>query len=199
VLYDGRIEDADKTDKTEAFFAERAAEELWREHHEAVLTDWVGRFPGTRPSLWWRFDAPRMPEGAFPGCYYDGTLPEPRQRLGGVGTPAFEALANVPRFAFGLPVDWVTEFDVAYYNGRSVDADGNQLTRQDGATPYREGDFTGLAPSESFPPVFESQAAYLRRHNLLLLTEQSRLRPADFKPEMLRRIADDGVLLPPVA
>lgn len=37
----------------------------------------------------------------------------------------------------------------------------------------------------SNPPVFESQATFLQRHNLLTTSELRRLRPADFEPETL--------------
>lgn len=32
--------------------------ELWRAHRSRVLAWWIGKHPGTRPELWWRFDAP---------------------------------------------------------------------------------------------------------------------------------------------
>jgi hypothetical protein len=35
------------------------------------------------------------------------------------------------------------------------------------------------------PPIFESQAAYLDRHDLLLPKEKKRLRETDFEPERL--------------
>ena len=34
------------------------AETLWREHRDQVLEDWIKKHPGTRPSQWWRFEAP---------------------------------------------------------------------------------------------------------------------------------------------
>jgi hypothetical protein len=45
----------------------------------------------------------------FPGCYYDGKLPEPRKRTGGTGTPAHEVRAVVPSFEYGLPtvLGWI--------------------------------------------------------------------------------------------
>ena len=78
----------------------------------------------------------------FPGCYYDGKLPEPRKRTGGTGTPAHEVQAVVPSFEYGLPTVW-----------GGLDGDD--------------------------PPIFESQAAYLKHHGLLLAGEERR---ADFEP-----------------
>jgi hypothetical protein len=31
---------------------------LWNAHRAVVLAWWVREHPGTRPSLWWRFEAP---------------------------------------------------------------------------------------------------------------------------------------------
>src|SRR5260370_42451741 len=42
----------------------------------------------------------------FPGCYYDGKLPEPRKRTGGTSTPAHEVQAVGPSFQYGLPTGW---------------------------------------------------------------------------------------------
>ena len=31
--------------------------EIWEQHREQVLADWIVRHPGTRPWCWWRFDS----------------------------------------------------------------------------------------------------------------------------------------------
>ena len=51
----------------------------WNEVRDEILAAWIATAPGTRPSHWWRFDAPRQQLGNFPDCYYDGKLPEPRR------------------------------------------------------------------------------------------------------------------------
>jgi len=33
-------------------------EELWRAYRDDVMVEWIRARPGTRPRLWWRFDAP---------------------------------------------------------------------------------------------------------------------------------------------
>ena len=43
----------------------RPLEQVWREHADEVIAHHIRRNPGTRPPLWWKYDAP-----------------EPRQRLG---------------------------------------------------------------------------------------------------------------------
>ena len=35
----------------------------WSEHRAALLASWVEKHPGTRPQAWWRYDAPREPQG----------------------------------------------------------------------------------------------------------------------------------------
>lgn len=75
----------------------------WEQHREAVMAEWDA--PGCRPWAWWKYDAPRIPAGRWPGCFYDGTLPEPRRFIGGSGCPKHERLAYVPASSFGI-WDW---------------------------------------------------------------------------------------------
>jgi hypothetical protein len=81
-------------------------QELWQLHREVILIEHIKTAPGTRPSLFWTYDAPRLPIGTFPGCFYDGLLPEPRKRVGGTGKPAYEVKCVKPSFQFGLPDHW---------------------------------------------------------------------------------------------
>jgi hypothetical protein len=69
-------------------------------------------------------------------------------------------LAYLPRFACGIPVDWITGEDLRVWP---------KLI----AEPYDPAD----------PPLFEAQAEYLRRHGMFLPGERRRLRAADFEPE----------------
>lgn len=69
-----------------------------------------------------------------------------RKRLGGTGTPQHEVVAVAPHFDRGVPVSW-------------FDAEGAAL-------------FGGVAVDEADPPRYESEAAYLQRHNLLSASEQ---------------------------
>jgi hypothetical protein len=48
-----------------------------------------------------------VPVGTFSGCFYDGKLPEPRKRTGGIGTPAYEVKCVKPIFSYGIPNVWV--------------------------------------------------------------------------------------------
>ena len=152
----------------------------WAQVGAEILETRAREQPGTRPHHWWLFDAPRQPAGNFPGCYYDGKLPEPRQRLGVVGTPSHEVLNYVPSYAFGIPDSWVLQWDVDYYNGRSIDIHGKPIGEN-----YKEGDFSGLAIDPEDAPQYESQAAYLQRLDLLRAGELERLSPADFEPETI--------------
>ena len=140
----------------------------WQAVRDDVLASWVVDHPGTRPWAWWAWDAPRWRREDWPercqdlGDVYLPRWAEPRRRLGGLGTPVFECMNYVPAFASGVPSSWVSAFDVLYYP-----------------------DFEGLAPDPNDPPKYESQAAYLQRHGLLLPGELKRLDPADFEPELV--------------
>jgi hypothetical protein len=123
--------------------------ELWTACRDQVLALWAQGRPGTRPLLWWAFDAP-----------------EPRRRLGGTGTPMFEVLGNAPRFDRGVPRDWLEQSTVDCYR--------NHLK-----PPIHIAE---LAYDPDDPPIYESEPAYLRRHNLLLPGELRRLKAADFEP-----------------
>jgi hypothetical protein len=151
----------------------------WDALREDLLPDFIRRNPGRRPWSWWQFSAPRWARKF--GAYWDGTLPEPRLRVGGKGTPNFEALNYVPAFDRGIPASWVKEWDVAYYNGRAVDVHGNRI-----GTEYQEGHFPHDAIDPADPPTFESEASYLDRHGLLSAAERKRLTAADFEPEAIR-------------
>ena len=145
-----------------------------------VLAVWLEEHPGTRPRTWWRVDAPRQPAGRWPGCFWDGVLEEPRLRLGGIGTPAHEVLNYVPAYYSGIPYPWVTAWDVAWCTGTARDIHGELINPQAADDPEP---FLGVAIDPTDPPRYEAQAAYLKRHKLLLRGEERRLRPADFEPE----------------
>lgn len=133
-----------------AMSARRALPVLWAAHREEILGLWILRHPGTRPSCWWAYDAPRLGKArqrALAGFW--GSLErycEPRRVVGGDGEPA-ECWA---------PTDWGIL---------------NEWVR--------------VNPDD--PPLIESQAAYLKRHGLLLRGEAKRLKARDFKPERLPR------------
>lgn len=132
---------------------EDGTRKLWDESKNEIMAAWIMKHPGTRPTLWWDFDAPR-------------TLPGPRRRLGGIGTPGFEVLAHKPYFFKGLPVIFISKSQEDFYNGRQVDIHGKKIST------YNEGDFKGVAIDSDDPPVFESETAYLQRHGFLTEAEK---------------------------
>ena len=134
---------------------------------------WTRR-SGTRPSCWWQFDAPRWQDD---DCFGHGELPEPRLRLGGQGTPCHEVLNYAPEFERGVPTSWVDGWSIEYYNGRAIDVHGNPI-----GTEYHDGHFPAERFDPNDPPQFESEAAYLDRHGLLLPSERRRLSREDFEP-----------------
>lgn len=161
--------------------SEKREKAAWEDCREEIMDAWVKKYPATRPKAWWDFDSPRQPDRGS-GAWFEGTLPEPRQRLSGTGTPRYEVLAYVPYFNNGIPAGWVSKFDEEYYNGRRKDIHGNPI-----GTEYKEGHFKGKAIDPDDPPTFESEAAYLQRHNLLSPQEIKYLaaHPELLQPEVL--------------
>lgn len=99
--------------------------QLWHAHEDEIVAEFAKENPGKRPALWWTYSAPRSPIGAYKGCAYGGELPEPRKRLGGIGTPAHEVLNIKPSFSYGIPNIWISPTDVDYYSGTMVNG-GNR-------------------------------------------------------------------------
>lgn len=152
-------------DADQSIGGRKSNKQLWNDYRSHVLTRWVVEMPGTRPSLWWRYDAPRRPTGEFADCFWDGVLPVARERVGGVGTPLHEVLAYVPHFYLGVPVLWAYPDDPTYSSFDSV-----------------------TAINLSDPPIFESQASWLRRLGLFERGEEARLSPADFHPQSVTAV-----------
>ena len=94
--------------------------------------------------------------GSRPRCWWKYDAPEARRRLGGVGEPGREDLTR------GIPNSWA--WPRVWPAGATIVG---------GPLPCDPAD----------PPVFESEATYLRRLGLLLPGETERLEPADFEPE----------------
>ena len=199
-LPDRGAEDGDWWEAFDASFPGHRAEypnlrPEWDRVRDRLLTEWIGAHPGTRPWGWWLFDAPRWqppyPQRLVSLAWHCQLLAEPRRRIGGIGTPAFEVLGYWPEYRLGIPVDWVDDFAVQYHNGRAVDVvtTGSHLpARVHGVrigTAYHDGDFAGLAPRAADPPTVESQATYLDRHGLLPQAERRVLTAIDFEPERL--------------
>lgn len=134
---------------------------LWAECRHAIVAEHVAEHPGTRPLRWWQYDAP-----------------EPRRRLGGIGTPCHEVLAHGLRLHLGIPADWITDWQVKFYTGKAIDIRGRPIGQE-----YVGRKFRGVAIDPRNPPTFESQATYLKRPSLFLTGEERRLRPADFEPQ----------------
>ena len=99
--------------------------------------------------------------GRRPPLFWSQTSPRPfRERLGGTGTPAAAWTAYVPRWHLGVPCDWL-------WAGRDLPPDTANHARPDD------------------PPVYESQAAALKRMGMLLPGECRRLTKAAYAPVRL--------------
>jgi hypothetical protein len=93
--------------------------------------------------------------GRRPRWWWKENAPEPRQRLGGVGMPWEQAARRSPvALERGVPTHWL----------------------------YEGGAWDGVPIDPANPPLYESEAAYLRRHHLLTREELQQLTEADFAP-----------------
>ena len=105
----------------------------------------------------------REQPGTRPTAWWKYDSREPRQRLGGTGQPAHDVSAYAEEYEFGLPTIWVQQ----------------------------AGFLAGVAVDPSDPPTFESEAAYLRRLDLLQAGESERLSRADYEPEAIKGESED--------
>lgn len=141
-------------------------EDAWKHARDLILPKWTRERPGTRPSAWWAFDAPRWNDDPWEGCFYHGTFASPRQRLGGTGDPVYEALNYVPEFELGVPARFLTAIDLHTWP----------------ALRNRLHDRPAEAYDPEDPPMYESSAAYLKRLGLLVEGEEAALSEQAFEP-----------------
>lgn len=100
--------------------------------------------------------------GTRPFCWWEYDAPANRMRTGGQGSPEFEVLSAEEEFIYGVPSRWVSDLSI-----------------------YCWPDLAKHKVDPSDPPQFESQASYLKRHNLL--TEIERLAATtDYEHEKLK-------------
>jgi hypothetical protein len=104
--------------------------------------------------------------GTRPRLWWLCDAPELRRRLGGTGMPIYEVFGYTPCFDHGVPDHWLQQSDVDCYRNHMK-------------PPIY---ITAPAYDPDDPPVFESEAAYLDRHGLLLPGERRRLRDENFEP-----------------
>lgn len=116
----------------------------WGRVRDRLLAEWAAAHPGTRPDGWWTFDAP-----------------EPRRRLGGIGTAAHECLNVALHLDRGIPSQWLDADDVETFAPIRASAGGPP--------------FEGVAVDPADPPLYESEAAYLDRLGLFLPGEKRRV------------------------
>ena len=141
--------------------------ELWERAREVALPLWIRAHPGTRPTLWWFSEAPRWEDDPWPSWWYvHGTFAIPRERIGGTGTARHDCLGYSPDYTKGVPTYWLDRPTLAHYGS---------LTERPSGLPAEAFD-----PAD--PPLFESEAAYLRRLGLFVPGEEERLTDEDFRP-----------------
>ena len=94
-------------------------------------------------------------------------MPEPRQRIGGIGTPSYEVLNVAPSFFKGVSNSFIDENDIKH------------------ADSFKRKNVFPIDAND--PPTFESEAAYLQRHDLLTPQEKKYLasHPELLEPEIV--------------
>lgn len=121
--------------------------ELWEEYREDFLPAFIAKNPGRRPIAWWHWDAPRQPDQGS-GFWYEGTLPEPRRRIGGKG----KLHENyVPFCQYGIPQHW---------DPKTLDPDDHLIFESQAAYLDRYGFLT------------ESEKRHIKKHPELLEPEK---------------------------
>jgi hypothetical protein len=135
-----------------------AAAELYRSHAAEMIAEHIAENPGSRPRLWWQHCAP-----------------EPRRRLGGIGSSNAHFGFGTPEFGIPAARDWMWPDNPNFAD--VMDRPWREMPWMKGVEP--------VDPSDS--PRYESQAAFLKRHQLFVRGEAARLTPADFADEVVRR------------
>lgn len=125
----------------------------WLGCREHVLRQWIPENPGTRPRAWWKVEAPRLPEEEYPENFR-----RPTHKL------------------HGLPF----LYHLRERLGGSGELSGDRYpTKTEYGIPLSWDEET-LDPEDL--PLYESQAAYLDRFDLLTEREREQLGPEDFEP-----------------
>jgi hypothetical protein len=138
------------------FWTEKAQRKLWKERKEEILPAWIRKYPGTRPHAWWNLDGKNVKQ---------------RARVGGVGRPVYDYLSYLPKFKFGIPVEFVTKERAEMWMSPNL--------------PQRlRTEMEAVDPKD--PPTFESEAAFLDRHELLTPAEKKKLSEKDFEPVRIK-------------
>lgn len=145
------------------YLTDEELSKLWNQYSDSIIAEHVEKNPGTRPGRWWKF-----------------TATEPRKRVGGIGTACHEVLEGYyQRFLYGIPQSWITPHDVEFYKRPAPEKYGFRCE------PKSAGQFAACAIDPKDPPRFESQAAYLKRHGLLLPGEAKQITKTEFETEEL--------------
>jgi hypothetical protein len=132
------------------------SEDLWREHGAPFLREFINAKPGKRPAPWWDYDRAGY---------------RLRDRVGGIGTPLYHG--DDPE-VFAVKMGVQARWKLHGFRGLQPPQPWDQPKPPEPAGPL-------LDPKN--PPLFESEAAYLMRHGLLVKGERAKLTEGDFEPE----------------
>lgn len=150
--------------KKNYFLTGEIPEGIWQFHRWNPLPNW--KIFGQRLTAEWIQDHP----GTRPFGWWEHSSPGLRERVGGKGSPEFEVLNIEEEYIYGVPDAWVSALSI-----------------------YCWPDLKEYAVDPEDPPAYESQASFLKKHNLLSNSEIERLSDKDFEPEKLN-ISYEGEL-----
>ena len=130
-------------------FDETAAKTAWDIMGDNLLAEWIKAKPGTRPWAWWRWQSPeRRPR--VDGGTHPHENAERSKHVANIDSPS--AWARAFALNFGLPSMFIPAFDKDLYHEWWRCDDWYTETK-----------------------IFESQATYLLRHDLLTPAEKAEL------------------------
>jgi len=120
---------------------------VWEETRKKILADWSRKHPGTRPWAWWRFDAPRDLE-LMKDTAWAGKFPVAREQISGFGLTTRERYpAILPRFIFGVPLDWheINEKKPPMFEGQAVYLKRHGLLTKSEGKKLKQADFESVS------------------------------------------------------
>ena len=130
------------------FFESDCIQKVWAAYRKELMADWIIKNPCSRPFCWWKFDAPKEPVGGWDHERFNSPQ---RLRLGGIGTPLHHVSCSWGGVDRGIPNSWITE-------------------------DCKKAGFRGVAIDPNNPPLYESEGAYLKRHEILTGPEKTYLK-----------------------
>lgn len=144
--------DRTMTESNQVRFSNDGGRSRWRAHADELTAEYAKQNPGRRPYAWWKW-----------------TAPEPRKRLGGIGTPAHDVLAYAVSYEHGIASRFI---NVDEDDPPTFESESAYLRTRDLLLPDEAERIPADAPEEEFidatrilrlRPMAELEAEYAAR------------------------------------